>query len=174
MVIDKNTDLVIFDHKDILEILYNDNSAVLNSILGSDSDEEIKNYNNTADRFYYNKINTFTENNNLTQKNIDQVFQSEWLMPNEYYKINLLDFLLEKCTNHIEIERCKFELSIFEKQNLENLLRYMIYLKAIANENQIILGVGRGSSVASFILFLIGIHKVNPIIYNLDFNEFLK
>jgi len=73
-------------------------------------------------------------------------------MPNEYYKINLLEFLLEKCTSQIEIERCKFELSIFEKQNLENLLRYMIYLKAIAKENQIILGVGRGSSVASFIL----------------------
>jgi len=60
MIIDKNTDLVIFDHKDILEILYNDNSAVLNSILGSDSDEEIKNYNNTADTFYYNKIKLAT------------------------------------------------------------------------------------------------------------------
>jgi DNA polymerase III alpha subunit len=41
-------------------------------------------------------------------------------------------------------------------------------------KNKIVWGVGRGSSVASYVLFLIGIHKVNSLKYNLDIKEFLK
>jgi DNA polymerase III alpha subunit len=40
--------------------------------------------------------------------------------------------------------------------------------------NNIVWGVGRGSCVSSFVLFLIGIHKINPIYYDLDVSEFLK
>lgn len=174
MIIDNNTNLAIFDHKDILDILYKEQCIVLNTILGSNDDKEIKKFNENLDFFEYKEINIFTGSEKLTQKNIDNTFQEEWLMPPAYYKINLLEFLLEKCSNETEIKRCKFELNVFKKENLENLLRYMIYLKSIAVKNNIVLGVGRGSSVASFILFLIGIHKINPITYNLDFNEFLQ
>ena len=41
-------------------------------------------------------------------------------------------------------------------------------------EKNVVWGVGRGSSVASFCLFLIGVHKVNPILYKLKINEFLR
>jgi DNA polymerase III alpha subunit len=41
-------------------------------------------------------------------------------------------------------------------------------------ERNIVWGVGRGSSVASYVLFLIGTHKVDSVKYELDFNEFLK
>lgn len=174
MIIDKNTDLAIFNHKDILDLLYTDRSAVLDTILGCKNDKDIENYNKNSNIFSYNKINIFTQGDNLTKENIDHVFQSEWLMPSEYYSIDLLEFLLGKCRNETEIQRCKYEYSIYKKKSLENLLRYMLYIKNIAVKNNVVLGVGRGSSVASFILFLIGIHKINSITYNLDFNEFLK
>ena len=44
----------------------------------------------------------------------------------------------------------------------------------VSKENNIVLGVGRGSSVASYILYLLGIHKVDSLAYNLDIKEFLK
>jgi DNA polymerase III alpha subunit len=34
--------------------------------------------------------------------------------------------------------------------------------------------VGRGSSVASYVLFLIGVHKIDPIKYELPIEEFFK
>jgi DNA polymerase III alpha subunit len=35
-------------------------------------------------------------------------------------------------------------------------------------------GVGRGSSVASYVLFLIGVHRIDSMKYNLDYKEFLR
>jgi DNA polymerase III alpha subunit len=35
-------------------------------------------------------------------------------------------------------------------------------------------GVGRGSSVASYCLYILGVHKVDSIKYELDIHEFLK
>ena len=41
-------------------------------------------------------------------------------------------------------------------------------------DNGVIWGVGRGSSVASYVLYLIGIHKVDSMYYDLPINEFLR
>ena len=41
-------------------------------------------------------------------------------------------------------------------------------------DNQVIWGVGRGSSVASYVLYLIGIHKIDSMYYDLPINEFLR
>ena len=55
-----------------------------------------------------------------------------------------------------------------------DLLRYMIYLVDFMRKENIVWGVGRGSSVASYVLYLIGIHKVDSIQYGLDYKEFLR
>ena len=66
------------------------------------------------------------------------------------------------------------ELAEFERREMFDLLRYMIYLVDFMRENNIIWGVGRGSSVASYVLYLIGVHKIDSIKYNLDWREFLR
>lgn len=66
------------------------------------------------------------------------------------------------------------ELDEFKERGMHNLLRYMIYLVDFMRENNIVWGVGRGSSVSSYVLYLIGIHKVDSIKYGLDINEFLR
>ena len=66
------------------------------------------------------------------------------------------------------------DLTEFEKRGMSDLLRYMIYLVDFMRENNIVWGVGRGSSVASYILYLIGIHSVDSMKYNLDWREFLR
>jgi DNA polymerase III alpha subunit len=40
--------------------------------------------------------------------------------------------------------------------------------------NHIIWGVGRGSSVASHVLYKLGVHRINSLHYNLDIQEFLR
>jgi len=57
---------------------------------------------------------------------------------------------------------------------MEDLLRYMIYLVDFMREHTIVWGVGRGSSVASYVLYLIGVHKIDSIQYGLDWREFLR
>jgi DNA polymerase III alpha subunit len=55
-----------------------------------------------------------------------------------------------------------------------DLLRYLKYLVDTMRSKNILWGVGRGSSVASYCLYLLGIHKVDSVKYDLDIKEFLK
>ena len=55
-----------------------------------------------------------------------------------------------------------------------DLLFYLKYLVDTMRGNSIVWGVGRGSSVASYVLYLLGVHKVDSIKYDLDINEFLR
>ena len=41
-------------------------------------------------------------------------------------------------------------------------------------EHQVIWGVGRGSSVASYVLYKLGVHRVDSMYYDLDPQEFLR
>ena len=55
-----------------------------------------------------------------------------------------------------------------------DVLRYLKYLVDTMRKHKIVWGVGRGSSVASYCLFLIGVHRVDSVLYQLDIKEFLK
>ncbi len=52
--------------------------------------------------------------------------------------------------------------------------RYLKYLVDTMKDNKVIWGVGRGSSCASYVLYLLGIHRVDSMFYNLDVEEFLR
>jgi DNA polymerase III alpha subunit len=82
--------------------------------------------------------------------------------------------LLERCQNDEEKMRVQMEYDLFEKKNFVRVLQFLIYFVDTLRENNMVWGVGRGSSVASFCLFLIGVHKINPMLYNLDIKEFLR
>jgi DNA polymerase III alpha subunit len=76
--------------------------------------------------------------------------------------------------NSVQWKRVRDEYAEFESRGLAPLLKYMIYLVDFMRENKIVWGVGRGSSVASYVLYLIGVHKIDSIKYDLDFKEFLR
>jgi DNA polymerase III alpha subunit len=54
------------------------------------------------------------------------------------------------------------------------LLKYLKYLVDTMRKNNVVWGVGRGSSVASFVLFLLEVHRINSLYYDLSIDEFLK
>lgn len=98
----------------------------------------------------------------------------EWNMPEEYKDLDIESYLLEKCNSDDETIRVAEELILFKERNLYNLLRFLVFMIDVVKTNNIVYGVGRGSSVASYCLYLIGVHRVNSLKYNLDIKEFLK
>ena len=97
-----------------------------------------------------------------------------WNIP-EFYKIlNVESFLLAKCKTDAEIERVNTEYAMFEERELIPLLQYLIFIVDHMRDENIVWGVGRGSSVASYCLYLLGVHKVDSIKYDLPIEEFLK
>lgn len=100
--------------------------------------------------------------------------QSTWMYPNKYDEIDLWGVLRSRCTNDDELRRLEQEIPEYEKRDLSPLLRLMMYLVDDFRERNVIWGIGRGSSVASFALYLIGITKINPLQYGLEIGDFLK
>jgi DNA polymerase III alpha subunit len=100
--------------------------------------------------------------------------QANWHMPEEYKQLDIAAHVLGLCTNEAELQRCGEELLLYQERNLFNLLKYLKYLVDVMTKNKIIWGVGRGSSVASFVLFKLGVHRIDSLHYNLDVYEFLR
>ena len=105
---------------------------------------------------------------------LDKANINNWYMPQKYYDIDVLQWLLDKCQNNEEKMRVIAEYELFEKKQFIKVLQFLIYFIDTLRANNVVWGVGRGSSVASFCLFLIGVHKINPMLYNLDYTEFLR
>ena len=109
-----------------------------------------------------------------TVEEFDNVLQKNWRMPQEYKELDIAAYVLGLCKEEHELQRVGEELILYQERNLFDLLRYLKYLIDTLRKNNIVWGVGRGSSVASYVLFLIGVHKIDSIYYNLDIDEFLK
>lgn len=110
----------------------------------------------------------------ITQQQYDHRCQSNWYMPDQYKNMDIAEWVLAQCKTEAELQRCGKELLLFQEKNLFDVLRYLKYLVDVMNQNQLIWGVGRGSSVASFVLYKIGVHRIDSLYYDLDIKEFLK
>ena len=161
---------VIFSEEDVIELLY------------TDPDFDIS-------KLYFDSIDKYSDSlkelgidlpviNTAPKRPKPEIFDKancdNWHMPEKYYQINVLQWLLDKCQNDEEKMRVQTEYDLFEKKNFIRVLQFLIYFIDTLRANNIVWGVGRGSSVASFCLFLIGVHKINPLLYNLDITEFLR
>jgi DNA polymerase III alpha subunit len=99
---------------------------------------------------------------------------NNWFIPDAYKSMDIHEYVLSRTKNDEELRRAKLELELFEKNNMINVLKTMVYIVDTLRKNNIVWGVGRGSSVASFVLHIIGVHKINSIKYNIPLNEFFK
>lgn len=165
---------IYYESNDLIKIAYEHGIETWDQ-LEIIEDDSIVEYNSFSDELYLNKINTIELNDNKEVQEKDKHYQNEWFYDDKYKNIDILDFCLKKCNNELETERVKIEYTKFKKHNMIHILKYALYfVENVKNNKKIILGVGRGSAVSSFILYLIGIHRINPIIHELDINEFFK
>ena len=100
--------------------------------------------------------------------------QMSWHMPDEYKNLDIASYVLNLCNTQEELQRCGQELLRYQEKNLFDLLKYLKYLVDVMKQNQIVWGVGRGSSVASYVLYKLGVHRIDSMYYNLDVAEFLR
>lgn len=99
--------------------------------------------------------------------------KNHWFYPPSYDDINLETYFTNISKDN-DLDRIKQELQLYKEKSMEKFLRFCIYLADNIKENGWVVGVGRGSSVCSYLLFLLQINLVNPIEYSLDIKEFLK
>ena len=104
----------------------------------------------------------------------DARLQNAWHMPDSYKKMDIAEWVLMQCKTDEELQRTGEELLLYMDRNLFSFLQYLKYLVDTMRENNIVWGVGRGSSVSSYVLYLIGVHKIDSLYFSLDVTEFLR
>ena len=137
--------------------------------------ESPQQYNNSVKQLYveFPKLQQYIP----SDVNIEEFhtnLQSDWYMPTAYKELDIAQWVLEKCKTDQELQRVGQELILYQERDLFDLLRFMKYLVDTLRKNNIIWGVGRGSSVASYVLYLLGVHRIDSLYYDLDITEFLK
>lgn len=167
---------MIYEQDEVFDILMHDiNPTKPNYQPGpfmlDDSSINIKKINKVA---AYEALVAYLENDKLSVEEFDKQNQESWYMPDSYKEMDIAAHVLSLCKTDAELQRCGEELILYMERDLFDLLRYMVYLVDIMELNNVIWGVGRGSSVSSYILYLLKIHRIDSMFYNLDPGEFLR
>jgi len=171
----KTDDLGIprFSNRDLIDMIYSGHADKVHVVL-CDANDDVDKFNAAMEAQGFYKLQKYIPLD-VDQKTFDGVCQGEWFMPQEYKELDVYSFVMNKAGDDLaELERVEEELAQFRVRGMNNLLRYMVYLVDFMRENNIVWGVGRGSSVASYVLYLIGVHRIDSIKYNLDWREFLR
>ena len=115
-----------------------------------------------------------TPRDGISIEQFHQAQKKTWYMPAEYRDLDIARHILDLCSTDAELQRVGEELLLYQERDLFDLLRYLKYFVDTMRTNQVIWGLGRGSSVASYVLYLLGVHRINSMYYDLDIREFLK
>jgi len=179
-----NLSIPVYSDSDIFELIYQNKINELENLI-ADPSEEIEKFNSVATEMGIPKLKLY-QDNQIDINDFDRLMQSEWYMPTEYKNLDVRSWMLSKLLEVGNYKdrakaqasknwyRCMEELDEYEKRHMEDLLRWLVYFVDTCREKGVVWGVGRGSSVASYVLYLIGVHKINSIQYGLDWREFLR
>jgi len=163
---------MIFSESDLIDlIMQGRDSASLNNMIV----DQTVNLENVAT--FLERVPVFINENLHHNETIDQFHKScqqNWHMPDEYKTLDIAEYVLGLCKNEAELQRCGQELLLYQERDLFNLLRYLKYLIDTMTQHQLIWGVGRGSSVASYVLYKLGVHRIDSMFYELNIEEFLR
>lgn len=135
----------------------------------------------TEDVRTYNKH--VPKSQEITVKNSCADIVADWNVPEPYKSLDVVHYVVDKHyymtlgMDSDEIrerdERLAQELALYARANLFDMLRAIIWIINTFTENDVVWGVGRGSSVSSYVLYVIGVHDVDSYAYHLDIDDFL-
>ena len=164
-----NLGIPVFSSSDVFDLLYQGKLDILPKILTEPNDAEVKQFNEHSETITLQEY----QEPQLSKTEFDSLMQSSWNMPDKYKTLDIEEWLLDSCPeqNH---QRLVEELEAYKARNMLDLLRWLKYFVDTCRKEGIVWGVGRGSSVASYVLYLIGVHKIDSLKYNLDWREFLR
>ena len=129
----------------------------------------------------YNKL--VVAEDRLRQKTTCRPLDYRWNIPAPYNSLNVVEYVFrvhQVLFDHLEEAelqqrevRLASELQSLQERGLFQLIRAVIWIINTLSASNTIWGVGRGSSVASYVLYVIGVHDIDSYKYNLDISEFL-
>jgi len=136
--------------------------------------EDVSKFNNASNRLHYDTILKQLGKLDIDVRQFHKQNQDNWNMPDKYKNLDIAKYLLDLCNSDVQLQRVGKELLLYQEKGMFKLLCFLVYLVDTMRDNDIVWGVGRGSSVASYVLYLIGVHKIDSIYYDLDVDEFLR
>lgn len=160
----------IFQNKDIFDLLYSRKIENIDKII-AESDPEVEKL------LEYSTLKFKTSDSidySQSIEEFDLANQSDWFIPEEYKNLDIEEYCLNKCSTDEERHRVQEEFKEFKQRKMITLLQVLKYVVDTLKSNNIVMGVGRGSSVASYVLYLLDVHKINSLQHNLDWREFLR
>jgi hypothetical protein len=122
----------------------------------------------------YDVDDSITPQTEYTGDNFVEHCIQNWNMPAEYKNYPIYDVCIRQCDTIEKKQRVSLEFDLYDERGMLPVLRFLAYMVDVCKANNIVLGVGRGSSVASYVLYLLGVHKIDSLKYGLDIKEFLK
>jgi len=164
------------------QIIINEHDIVTNWLSGNNSPDSVVVDDNNFINIYNDWCNKYdiddfiaSSTQDTSDKYIEQCTNiNNWNMPAEYKNMNIQEYLISMCKTQIEQDRVIIEMNEYNTRGMIPVLKFLKYLVDTCEQNNVVLGVGRGSSVASYCLYLLGVHRINSIKYELDIKEFLK
>ena len=163
---------VIVHPNDICELLLK--GVDVSSLLVEDT-PQLEEYNSWCKK--YDKLEYLLQKPSQMETTPEEehtIRSQRWFISDEIKSIEVRDFVLSMCRTDEEKDRVNLEMDLFEERELIPLLQLMIFLVDSFRRNKVVFGVGRGSSVSSYVLYLIGIHKIDSMRFGLDVKDFLK
>lgn len=164
---------VIRSEKEVIDILFQNPNLEISSI-DFDNSNVVEKFNSSSRACDIKIKIRKNQDIDIDVTNFDKLYQNQWFIPEEISNFDIETWLYEQCKTEKEFFRVKEELELYHHFKLRQILVISKYLVDTFRKNQLVWGVGRGSSVASYCLYLIGLHKINSLEYNLDVAEFLK
>ena len=158
----------IFNDSDLFEALYKGQELSPNLIV--EFNPEVEQLEKACGLRF---IDPYVNDPKCSVREFDAAMQQDWFMPEEYKNMDIIEWIMDKCPKEHEL-RAAEELEAFAERNMLNLLRWLKYFVDTCTKENILWGIGRGSSVASYVLYLIGVHSIDSVKYNLDWQEFLR
>jgi DNA polymerase III alpha subunit len=160
----------IFNEQDLFDALYR--GQALSSDLFVEKTSETENLEKQAG---FSFLQPYPDDLDISLEGYDSAHQSNWFMPDEYKNMDIEQWVLEQCPPwDPNYTRTREELEAYKARNMLDLLRWLKYFVDTCSKENVLWGLGRGSSVASYVLYLIGVHSIDSIKYNLDWQEFLR
>lgn len=108
----------------------------------------------------------------------------EWQLPDSYKNLDVQERVFDEFFKRlpslkysaeqedIAVRRLADEVNEVETRGMMDFMRTIVYVLDTFRSKDIVWGVGRGSSCACYILFVLGLHVVDCVRYEVPMNEF--
>lgn len=109
------------------------------------------------------------------------LFPPEFILPDRYKYLDVVGFCCElgqrikqDALYEQRVERLGVEIQLFLESGLEPVIKVLAYVLDTMSAKGVVWGVGRGSSCSSYLLYLMGLHEVDPVRYDIPITDFIR